>query len=328
MIKKILLGLLFLFTAIPAALYFGSLDWSKKYSKSVDQLPVFSKKENKGRFRLKVNEFEFVIRTAGMQNAGENVVLLHGFPESSIMWEHVMDSLVAKGYRVMAFDQRGYSPGARPKDIADYQLDKLSVDVISVAKAVGFEQFHLVGHDWGAVVGWNSTIKFPKNIITYTALSIPHLGAFFDGVVNDTLQAKRSGYFKFFQKKYLPEFMFLYAGQKTMKKMLAAMPEQQKAEYFANWAEPGAFSFALNWYRALDVETYSKLGIYEKNITRPTLFIWGTKDQVITESVVKSQEKYMKSNYKSIALVTGHNIVQNNETDLLSALYEQFKIKN
>ncbi len=327
MIKKILLGLLFLLITVPAVLYFGSLDWSKKYSKSVAALPIFSKEKSKGRFRLKVKEFEFVIRTAGMNNSGENVVLLHGFPESSIMWEHVMDSLASKGYRVLAFDQRGYSPGARPTNVTDYQVDKLSNDVISVANTVGFDRFHLVGHDWGAVVGWNSVIQYPDKIITFTALSIPHLGAFFDGVVNDTLQAKRSGYFKFFQKKYLPEFMFTYAGQKTMKKMLAAMPNHQKNEYLSIWSEPGAFTAALNWYRAMDVESYSKSGTYEKEIIRPTLFIWGTHDQVITESVVKSQAKYMKSSFKSIALATGHNIVQNNESDLLSALYEQFQIK-
>ena len=57
---------------------------------------------------------EFLVRVAGMQNEGPAVILLHGFPESSIMWQPLLDEAAKKGFRVLAFDQRGYSPNARP----------------------------------------------------------------------------------------------------------------------------------------------------------------------------------------------------------------------
>ena len=90
---------------------------------------------------------EFLARVAGMHNKGHGVILLHGFPESSIMWQPLMDSVAAEGFRVVAFDQRGYSPNARPAGKNAYKTDLLVSDVLAVADQVGFDTFHLVGHD-------------------------------------------------------------------------------------------------------------------------------------------------------------------------------------
>lgn len=83
-------------------------------------------------------------------DAGEVVLLLHGFPQSAAMWKPQMEALAGAGYRAVAFDQRGYSPGARPPDVELYRIAHLVEDALAVA---GPEPFHVVGHDWGAVVG-------------------------------------------------------------------------------------------------------------------------------------------------------------------------------
>ena len=64
--------------------------------------------------KIEVEGMTYTVREAGMDNKGELVILLHGFPECSIIWEKTMEKLSAMGYRCLAPDQRGYSEGARP----------------------------------------------------------------------------------------------------------------------------------------------------------------------------------------------------------------------
>ncbi|HYH33581.1 MAG TPA: alpha/beta fold hydrolase, partial [Nocardioides sp.] len=85
--------------------------------------------------------------------SGEPVVLLHGFPERSTSWAAVAPRLHDEGLRTLALDQRGYSPGARPRGRAAYRLRHLVDDVVALVDEVG-GPVHVVGHDWGAVVAW------------------------------------------------------------------------------------------------------------------------------------------------------------------------------
>ena len=68
---------------------------------------------------------------------GELVVLLHGFPQTSACWTPVLEAVAAAGYRAVAPDQRGYSPGARPTRVRDYRLPELVADVLAVADRLG-----------------------------------------------------------------------------------------------------------------------------------------------------------------------------------------------
>ena len=82
---------------------------------------------------------------------GPLVLLLHGFPESRHSWRVALPALAAAGYRAVAPDQRGYSPGARPDpaDLSNYAFDKLIADAIEIVAASGHDgrRFHLVGHE-------------------------------------------------------------------------------------------------------------------------------------------------------------------------------------
>jgi pimeloyl-ACP methyl ester carboxylesterase len=323
--KSSVLILLALVLLIPTALYVGSLDWARHHSTQVAKLPLYSPTADSGTYRLSVNGYEYVVRVAGMQNKGPNLMLLHGFPESSIMWGALSRQAAREGFRVLAFDQRGYSPGARPAGIASYQIDTLAADVVRVADAVGFRTFHLVGHDWGAVVGWRAVMSFPERISTWTALSIPHAGVFLDGVVHDPDQKKRSSYFSLFQRPLLPEFLFTYSGQKGLKKLLATLPESHRNEYLSILAEPGALTAELNWYRAMNVADLVAGKTLNQPITRPTLFIWGSNDFAVAPSVVARQRPFIKGPYKEICLTADHALIQHGEKAVVEAVMMHLK---
>jgi pimeloyl-ACP methyl ester carboxylesterase len=324
-LKYLLIGLLALLVLVPTYLYVVSVDWSKKHAQKIAILPLFKQNMADGQYRLAVNKNEFVIRIWGANNTGGNLMLLHGFPESSLMWESFGQKAAQAGYRVLAFDQRGYSPNARPNNVADYDINLLANDVLEVADQLGFGQFNLVGHDWGAMVGWQVVMNKPDRIQTWTALSIPHPASFFEAVVNDTVQQKKSTYINLFKQPILPEFLLTYRHQSAMKGILAKLPSNQVTEYLDIMAEPGAMTALLNWYRALDINTAVKNKVFDKNISVPTLFIWGVNDGAVSAGSIPGQRKYMTGRYQMIELPTGHNLVQAEEKTVLEAVLKHIK---
>src|SRR5215213_8190679 len=103
--------------------------------------------------RIPVGDEAFPGRAAGPED-GELVLLLHGFPQTSWSYRHQLEALGDAGYRAVAFDQRGYSPEARPADVERYRIPHLVADVLAVADELGGFQFHLVAHETRSVVAW------------------------------------------------------------------------------------------------------------------------------------------------------------------------------
>ena len=130
---------------------------------------------------------------------GRPVLLLHGFPECAYQWKHQLAALGAAGFRGVAFDQRGYSPGIRPAEVDAYAPDELVGDVLRVAAALGWPRFDLVGHDWGSAVAWMVAAAHPDRLRSLTAVSTPHGAAFSAALRGDTDQQKRSEYFRLFR---------------------------------------------------------------------------------------------------------------------------------
>ena len=132
-IKWLLLVAIVLLLGLIAVFHFkarSALDQEYTHSRETGALPVFSAKTTDGLVRVAANGYEFRVRVAGFgpkANGREKpaVVLLHGFPVTSAMWNALIDPLQEAGYRVLALDQRGYSPGARPSEVGDYTTLKL-----------------------------------------------------------------------------------------------------------------------------------------------------------------------------------------------------------
>lgn len=129
--------------------------------------------------QVDANGLTFDCRFAGEDATIGNVLLLHGFPEWSKMYNDLMRTMADNGFSSVACDQRGYSLGASPTNEEDYNYNNMRDDVFAVADAVGFDKFHLVAHDHGAVLGWYSagSDRGAERFLTFTALSIPHVDA-------------------------------------------------------------------------------------------------------------------------------------------------------
>lgn len=117
--------------------------------------------------RIKVNgkEYEFdsyFVQANGQRlhcveaGKGPLVLLVHGFPEIWYVWRYQMVALAEAGYRVVAFDTRGYGRSSQPQNWADYRITELVEDCVQLVKAVGEENAIIIGHDWGATVAWTA----------------------------------------------------------------------------------------------------------------------------------------------------------------------------
>ena len=246
--------------------------------------------------RIEVGDFTFDVRTGGPKD-GEAVILLHGFPQTSYEWRHQIRGLAAAGFRVVAPDQRGYSPGARPPDIADYALPLLVQDVLDLADAIGVERFHIVGHDWGAVVAWGISVAARDRVITANPVSVPHPDAF-ARVLSDpaSCQPEASSYFDVFVQPD-SEDAFLANDDALLRGIYAGIDGEAVDEYVRVLGSKPALGAALNWYRA-NIGDRNLQGPALGPVEVPTMFTWSDGDTALCVDGALLTEEYVTGPYR------------------------------
>jgi pimeloyl-ACP methyl ester carboxylesterase len=209
---------------------------------------------------------------------GRLVVLLHGFPQTSWSWRHVIPLLVAGGCRVVAPDQRGYSPGARPEGVPAYRVPQLVGDVLGMLDALGSDQVDVVGHDWGAAVAWQLAARHPDRVRTLTPVSVPHPLAFVEALRTDDDQRRRSAYMQFFRQEGDAEQTLLADDAAALRNVFGGDAEAIGIDrYVALMREPGVLTKCLNWYRAQELADIEAVG----PTTVPTLYVWSDQDAAL-----------------------------------------------
>ncbi|MEV5436518.1 alpha/beta hydrolase [Streptomyces sp. NPDC052682] len=105
--------------------------------------------------------------------SGPPVVLLHGFPQTHLMWRHVAADLAAD-HTVICPDLRGYGASDRPaeRDATVYAKRTMAADVIALARALGHERFALAGHDRGALVAFRAALDHPAAVTHLACLDV------------------------------------------------------------------------------------------------------------------------------------------------------------
>jgi pimeloyl-ACP methyl ester carboxylesterase len=272
-----------------------------------------------------VNNLQFQCRTGGLENIGDSIILLHGFPETSHMWVDLIPLLISEGYRVVAPDQRGYNPGSLPNKKLEYKIDILCDDIFQIADKFGFDRFHLVGHDWGSSVGWTMITINPDRIISWSALSVPHLKAFMDAYNSDDEQKKKSRYVSFFKLPFLPELYFSFNNYSKLKSLWYFSSEEQIEVYLKAFSQKRVLKSALNWYRTNIGWNSSNFRTITGNVNTPTLLIWGNRDSAIGRTGVEDTEKYMKGPYTFLELDVGHWLIQESFEEVSEAILDHLK---
>ncbi len=216
-------------------------------------------------------------REAGADDA-PLVFCLHGFPETARAWRHVMPTL-ARTFRVVALDQRGYNESDRPRSVTAYDLDELARDVTAVADELGYSRFAVIGHDWGASVGWWLAQHAAARLTHFAALCAPHPLVWLQAMAQDSAQRERSRYVRLIRLRFLPELLVRasrYRGLERIFQELSTFTDEDLAAHRSAWSRPGALTAMFNWYRAL-LRRSATLPPPQSIATR-TLMLWGDLD--------------------------------------------------
>jgi pimeloyl-ACP methyl ester carboxylesterase len=234
---------------------------------------------------------------------GRVVIALHGFPEDRNCWDGVAGPLNEAGFRLLAPDQRGYSPGARPPDRRAYLMSRLDRDVLTLADAAGVDRFDVVGHDWGGFVAWDLAARYPERIRSVTSLSTPHPRAAADAMLRST-QILHSWYIGFFQLPWLPERVFSRGNGQPGARILerAGLDRATAERYSARFASPDDMTGPINWYRALPLEGRDRT----PNVGVRSLYVWSDGDRFLTRAAAERTANYVTGPYR-FEVLTGQN---------------------
>lgn len=253
---------------------------------------------------------------------GEPVVLLHGYPADHQSWDAVVPELVAGGFRVLALDQRGYSPGARPRGRRAYALDCTVGDLFALCDAVGAGRVHVVGHDWGGAVGWAAAASHPARLATLTSLTVPHPRAMLRSLLSSD-QALRSWYVLVCQLPWLPEAAVASerGGRWFVAALAASGLSPERAERYLALLRSGAAGPAINWYRAIP---FNRPGL-SAEVSVPTLLVHAAGDIALARRGAELTARYVTGPYRLEVLEASHWLPEDHADAVVPVLLEHLR---
>jgi len=167
-------------------------------------------------------------------------------------WEAQIGPLAEAGLQVIAPDQRGYNLSDKPDGVSSYKMGTLVEDILGLADAFGYNSFHLAGHDFGAMVGWNLAMRYPERLKRLAIANVPHPAVMQNYLRTHPSQMLKSWYAFFFQLPSLPERVL---KTNNWQFLISAMPDnlskKERDRYREAWAQPKAMTSMINWYRAV-----------------------------------------------------------------------------
>ena len=286
---------------------------------------------------ISVNGVELEVFEAGQQNAGNPIVLCHGWPEHAFSWRYQVPALVAAGFHVIVPNQRGFGNSSCPADVTAYDIAHLAGDLVALLDHYGYHDAIFVGHDWGAMVVWGLALLHEKRVSKVINLSLPYqergeipwlelmeqfLGGDYyfvhfnkkPGVADTILQENTAQFIRNLYRTPEPQnepFQEPQPGNAMINLALAKTPlgepimSESELAVFVSAFEVSGFTGSINWYRNLD-QNWHLLAHVNPIIQHPTLMIYGERD------VIPKFEKLTDfvPNAEVVSLDCGHWIQQ------------------
>jgi pimeloyl-ACP methyl ester carboxylesterase len=212
---------------------------------------------------------------------GPPVLLLHGWPDTKEVWRHQAAALLAGGYRVITADLRGFGGSSRPTAVDAYTAPDMVGDVIGVLDHLAVDRAHLVGHDWGAAIGWLTAALVPHRVATLTALSVGHPAALRTAGLR---QREKSWYMLLFQFQDVAE-RWLSADDFRNLREFSAHPDIDAV--VERLTDPEALTASLSLYRAILPPSWLvDPPVALPPVSAPVMGVWSSGDRALTEEAM------------------------------------------
>jgi pimeloyl-ACP methyl ester carboxylesterase len=268
--------------------------------------------------KVELNGINFHVSDQGKGDRA--VLLLHGMPDTSSVWKYLVPELLSAGYRVVAPDMLGYGETDKPEAVERYGVELIFGDVIGLIECLGLKQVDIVGHDWGAVVGWELVTHVPDLFRRHVAISVGHVGVFFGDL---SIQALRHNWYMYLNcLDATPGLYALNDCAFVRRFMMPTHPELD--EVCGRLKDPAAMRAMLNWDRANQLASFYLAYMSDQvdlvKCKVPTLGIWSAGDVYLPEEPMLKTEEFMAAEWKYERLEEGSNWVMLDQSDRVNRL--------
>ena len=216
---------------------------------------------------------------------GPPLLLLHGYPQTHVEWHKIAPKL-AEHYTVVAPDLRGYGDSEKPPapegDLSVYCKRTTAQDQVEVMEKIGFESFHVVGHDRGARVGHRMALDHPERVRTFTSLDVVPSQAAFDHM-DSQLSFAWFHWHLMRQPSPLPETLIGNSTKAYLDFLLeqwtaidGSITDQAYTEYLRCFNNPETIRATCLDYRGIDLDLKHDEADRGRKLTCPVLLLWGS----------------------------------------------------
>lgn len=229
---------------------------------------------------------------------GTPIVLLHGFPDSKKLWFNIIPTLVQQGYRVIAPDLRGYGNTDIP---VNFDIRESAYDLFRLLASLNIKETHIIGHDWGALLGWFFSSQYPTKVKSYIPISVGHPNGY----------CRSGGVQQLFKGLYIPLFLIKPLAEKVMtasrfkafKMMDESDTHRLQNDWISDMSRPGRLTSALNWYR----ENYSIVFHGFNHVNVPVYGMIGDNDPALTIGQMAGSWRYVNHQFNYTVITNaGH----------------------
>lgn len=276
--------------------------------------------------------------TIAYQKAGNGppLLLLHGFPQTKIIW-HLVAPRLSEHFTVIASDLRGYGESSKPSGNADhsnYSKRSMAQDQVSLMQHLGFDQFRVLGHDRGGRVAHRLAMDHPKNVSQLMVLDISPTLAMYE----QTSMAFAQGYWHWFfliQKAPIPETMIGANVEFFLKQFmggrfagLGIFKDYCWQEYLTTMQNPAALHAMCEDYRAastIDLEHDRTDRASNKVLDIPLRVLWG--EHGLVNACFKPLQDWSKvaNNVTGRTVSSGHYVPEEAPDELLEEALKFFQ---
>ena len=237
--------------------------------------------------------------------SGPLILFVHGFPEFWYAWKTQLEEF-ARDRHAVAPDMRGYNLSEKPPELKAYRPKLLVEDLRALIDHLDGRPCVLVAHDWGGAVAWNFAARYPEYLSHLVIINAPHPIPFARALRDDPAQIEASQYMLLLRDPKA-ERVLSEDNYRRLAGMLAAfgdntpwLSETDLQRYREAWAQPGALTASLNYYRASPLhppipgapaQSELKLDPADFTVNVPTLVIWGEQDRALRPVLLEGLEK-------------------------------------
>ncbi len=238
------------------------------------------------------------------------IVLIHGFPDYWYSWRDQMPAL-AKHFRVVAMDLRGFNHSGQPEGVDNYQMTKLVADVEAVRQHLGVSKVSVAGHDWGGQVAWGYAMTHPDKTHKLVILNSPHPQGITRELEHNPEQRKASAYAREFQKADA-------ASKIPVEALVFWVKEAEARQRYLKALRRSSMEGMLNYYKANYPKPPYKLQDQVPPVRCPVLIIHGLKDQYLLPGALSGTWKWVQGELTLVTLPEAGHFVHRDQPTVVT----------